>query len=132
MARRLLLALVLTALLPASASAASLAHTTWQATRIGGEDVRSSHQWLRFSGHDAFSGRATGCGGGFGGRYRATGTRLRFEDVRVEGVGCDGTGPPPPPSLGAVTARTRFYRITGRKLVLRGRHGRRLAVLKRL
>jgi heat shock protein HslJ len=128
----LLLALVLTALLPASASAASLAHHTWRATRIGGENVRSSHQWLRFSGHNDFSGRATGCGGGFSGHYRSTGTQLRFEDVRVQGVGCDGSGPPPPPSLGAVTAKTRFYRITGRKLVLLGRRGHRLAVLRRL
>lgn len=131
MARRLLLALVLTALLPASASAASLAHTTWQVTRIGGDDVRSSHQRLRFYGHHVFTGRGGGCGGDFGGHYRATATRLRFGDFYVSGVGCDGPAPLLP-SIGTVTSKTRFYRITGRKLELRGRHGRRLAVLKRL
>jgi heat shock protein HslJ len=132
MARRLLLALVLTALLPASASAASLAHHTWRVTRIGGDDVRSSHQRLRFFGRHDFSGRGGGCGGrDFGGHYRATGTRLRFKDVYMTAEGCDGPGPPPGPSIGSVIFDTRSYRITGRKLELLGRRGRTLAVLRR-
>ena len=102
-------------------------------TRIGGEDVSSAHERLRFDSRHVFTGRGAGCGGrDFGGRYRATATRLRFSDFHVTGEGCDGPSTtPPPPEIGAVISKTRFYRITGRRLELLGRRGHTLAVLRR-
>ena len=130
---RWLLPLVLLALFPASASAGPLAGKSWRVTRIGGDDVSSAHERLRFNSRHNFTGRGAGCGGrDFGGHYRATATRLRFSDVHVTGEGCDGPSTtPPPPEIGAVISTTRFYRITGRTLELLGRRGRTLAVLRR-
>jgi heat shock protein HslJ len=130
---RWLLPLVLLALFPATASAGPLAGRSWRVTRIGGVDVRSAHERLRFNTRHVFTGRGAGCGGrDFGGHYRATATRLRFKDVHLTGEGCDGTDTsPPPPSIGAAIAKTRSYRITGRTLRLLGRRGRTLAVLRR-
>jgi hypothetical protein len=130
---RWLLPLVVLALFPATASAAPLAGKSWRVTRIGGEDVSSAHERLRFNSRHNFTGRGAGCGGrDFGGHYRATATRLRFMDFYVTGEGCDGPDTdPPPPEIGTVISKTRFYRITGRTLKLLGRRGRTLAVLRR-
>ena len=129
---RWLLPLVLLALLPATAAAAAdnpLAGTTWRVTRVQGEIVkRSAGERLAFRSRE-FTGHAT-CGNDFGGRYRATATRLRFSQIVTTGAGCDG-GRPVPPDIAGVVARVRGYRITGRKLELLGRRGRTLAVLKR-
>jgi heat shock protein HslJ len=128
---RWLLPVVLLALLPASASAAPLAHTSWRVTRIGGHDVSSTHQRLRFFGPHTFTGHTAGCAGSdFGGHYEATATRLLFKDILVTGEGCAGPQKVLP-SIGAVTSKTRFYRIIGRRLELLGRRGRTLAVLRR-
>lgn len=128
---RWLVPLVLLALLPASASAAPLAHSSWRVARISGHDVRSTHQRLRFSGHHGFSGRhLTGCGlSRFAGRYQTSGTALLFTDVSVTGEGCASRKGPP--SILGVIFGTRSYRLHGRKLELLGRRGHTLAVLKR-
>ena len=128
---RWLLPVVLLALLPASASAAPLAHTSWRVARIGRHDVSSTHQRLRFFSRDGFTGHKAGCGGSdFGGHYQAAGTELLFKDVHVTGEGCDEAGKQPPSILTAIF-ETRFYGLHGRKLELLGRRGHRLAVLKR-
>jgi len=120
---------VLLALLPASASAASLTGTSWRVARVDGKIVkRSAHERLAFPGRHDFTGHGT-CGNDFGGHYRATATRLRFRDVITTGVGCAGPGDTP--DIAGVLNRTRRYTITGRTLELLGRSGRTLAVLKR-
>jgi len=123
MARRLL-PLLLLALLPAPASAASLAGTKWRVVSVQGHAVpRSAGEHLdftvrRISGHD-------GCNG-FRGRYRATATRLRFRDIGSTAIGCDGG----PPSISGPLVSTRRYRLSGARLELLGRRGRTLAVLR--
>jgi heat shock protein HslJ len=130
---RWLLPLVLLALLPAAPAVAAdnpLVGTKWRVTRVEGKIVKhSAAERLAFPGRRDFTGHGT-CGNDFGGRYRATATRLRFKDVLATGAGCDG-GDPVPPDIAGILDRTRGYRITGRKLELLGRHGRTLAVLKR-
>ncbi len=122
---RWLLALVLLALLPATAEAASLAGTKWRVASVGGDAVpRSAGERLdftarRISGHD-------GCNG-FRGRYRATATRLRFRDIVSTAIGCDDA----PPSISGPLVTTHRYRLSGDRLELLGRRGRTLAVLRR-
>ena len=122
---RWLLPVVLLALLPASASAASLAGTKWRVVSVRGHAVpRSAGEYLdftarRFTGYD-------GCNW-FGGRYRATATTLRFRDVSTTAIGCDSG----PPSISGPTDHTRGYRRSGDRLELLGRRGRTLAVLRR-
>ena len=72
----------------------------------------------RFSGDD-------GCNR-FGGRYRATGTALRFTDVVTTAIGCEGG----PPRISDPIDRVRGYRRSGDRLKLLGRRGRTLAVLQ--
>jgi hypothetical protein len=130
---RWLVPLLLLALFPASASAGPLAGKSWRVTRIGGVNVSSAHERLRFHSRHVFTGRGAGCAGGdFGGHYWATATRLRFGDFLVPGGGCAGPDTDPPrPQIGTVIPKTRFYRVTGRTLELLGRRGRTLAVLRR-
>src|SRR3954447_4651699 len=109
----------------ASALAAGnpLAGTTWRVARVEGKIVkRSAGERLAFLGRRAFTGHGT-CGNDFGGRYRATATRLRFGDVLTPGGGGEG-GEPVPPDIAGILDRTRGYRITGRTLELLGRRGR--------
>jgi hypothetical protein len=122
---RWLLPALLLALLPAQASAASLAGTKWRVVSVRGHAVPASarerldFRARRFGGYD-------GCNS-FGGRYRATATRLRFRDVTSTAIGCEGG----PPSISGPIFRTRRYRISGDRLELQGRRGRTLAVLRR-
>ena len=114
---------------PASAADNPLAGTKWRVARVEGKIVnRSAHERLAFPSRHHFTAHGT-CGNDFGGRYRATATRLRFSDVVTTGVGCEGAEPVP--DITGVVDRTRRYRITGRKLELLGRRGRTLAVLRR-
>ena len=120
---------MLLALLPASASAAPVTGTSWRVARVEGKVVhRSARERLAFPSRRHFTGHGT-CGNDFGGRYRATATRLRFSDVVTTGIGC--AGPERVPDIAGVLSRTRRYRITGRTLELLGRRGGTLAVLRR-
>ena len=122
---RWLLPLLFLALLPAPASAASLAGTKWRVVSVGGDAVprsageRLSFRVRRFSGDD-------GCNT-FSGRYHATGSTLRFRDVKTTAIGCEGG----PPRISGPIDRVRGYRRSGDRLKLLGRRGRTLAVLKR-
>ena len=121
---------MLLALLPASAAASPLTGTSWRVARVDGNIVsRSAHERLAFPTGRDFTGHGT-CGNDFGGRYRATATRLRF-DARPRRRVWAASGPSRRPTSPAVVNRTRRYRITGRTLELLGRRGRTLAVLKR-
>jgi heat shock protein HslJ len=123
---------------PASAADNPLAGTKWRVAWVEGKIVnrsaherlafRSRHERLAFRSRHHFTAHGT-CGNDFGGRYRATATRLRFSDVVTTGVGCEGAEPVP--DIAGVVDRTRRYRITGRKLELLGHRGRTLAVLRR-
>ncbi len=118
---------MLLALLPASASAASLAGTSWRVTRVGGDVVpRSAQERLDFKTTTRFTGRST-CGNSIGGRYRADATRLRFRDVVSSAIGC---ARPAPPDITGAILHTRGYRVGTRTLELLGRRGRTLAVLR--
>jgi heat shock protein HslJ len=63
----------------------------------------------------------------YSGTYRERGRRLRLRIVKSTAVGCDDAGP----SAVRAVERTRRFRVTAKRLYLRDRRGRRLAVLTR-
>jgi heat shock protein HslJ len=121
---RWLLPLVLVALLPASASAASFEGTKWKVTRIAGQPVAEFGLKLDFSDRQV-SGN-DGCNR-YSARYRVTGARIRFRRFISTAIGCEGTTIP---SITDRLRRTRRYRLHGKRLELR-RSGKTLVVLKR-
>src|SRR4051794_36438682 len=121
---RWLLPLVLLALLPASASAASLSGTKWKVTRIGGRPVSEFRLELDFAAREA-SGN-DGCNR-YSARYRVDGSRLRFRRLVTTAIGCESL---PFPNVAERLIRTRRYRLDGKRLELR-RNGKTLVVLKR-
>ena len=124
MARWLLLVVVV-ALLPASASAASFSGTKWRVTRIAGENVAEFKLDVAFANGRDFHG-FDGCNH-FSARYRVSGSRLRFRHLVSTAIGCEGTTIP---GLTERLIRTRRYRLSGRRLELR-RDGKTLVVLRR-
>jgi len=119
-------ALVMLLLAAPAASATPLAGTSWKVKRVEGRVVAPEFRVaLSFSKDDRRVGGSDGCNS-FGGRYRATATRLRFGQLISTGRACVGPGPP---SITAAMRGTRSYRRTGRRLVLLGARGRTLASL---
>jgi len=120
------IALVTLLLAAPAASATPLAGTSWKVKRIEGRTVAPEFRVaLSFSKDGRRVGGSDGCNS-FGGRYRATATRLRFGKLVSTLRGCAGPGPP---SITAAMRGTRAYRRTGRRLVLLGARGRTLARL---
>jgi heat shock protein HslJ len=121
---RWLLPLLLLALIPASASAASLEGTKWKVTRIAGQPVAEFNLKLDFTDREV-SGN-DGCNL-YSARYRVNRARVRFRRFISTAMGCEGGTIP---SITDRLRRARRYRVHGKRLELR-RNGKTLVVLKR-